>query len=175
MMISIISATNRRNSNTLNVAREIERFISEIGPAPAFFNLEDLPGNLFVPEMYTDDKSEAFKKIEKEILIPSQKFVFVLPEYNGSYPGILKAMMDASDIKKCWYNKKALLIGVADGRAGNLRGMDHLTGVLNYMRVSVYHDKLPISKIESLMENGQFIDDDTLRTVKKLLHEFIQF
>ncbi len=77
-------------------------------------------------------RTPEFIKIENEILIPTQKFIFIIPEYNGTFPGVLKAMIDNSDIKKAWYHKKALLTGVSTGRAGNLRGMDHLSASLHY-------------------------------------------
>ncbi len=60
-----------------------------------------------------------FLKIENEILIPTQKFIFIIPEYNGTFPGVLKAMIDNSDIIR--YHKKAILTGVSSGRAGNFK------------------------------------------------------
>ena len=40
----------------------------------------------------------------------------VMPEYNGSFPGILKLLFDTTDIKRCWWHKKAALVGVASCR-----------------------------------------------------------
>ncbi len=72
------------------------------------------------------ERNPEFSKIETTVLEPAQKFIFVSPEYNGSIPGVLKAMFDISDVKKTWWGKKALLTGVSTGRAGNLRGMDSI-------------------------------------------------
>src|SRR6266536_6326177 len=117
-----------------------------------------------------------FLKIENEILIPTQKFIFIIPEYNGSFPGVLKAMIDISDIRKTWWGKKALLTGVSTGRAGNLRGMDHMTGVLNYVRMIVHHNKLPISVIDKVMnEGGTITDKNTLLAIDQQVDEFINF
>lgn len=115
-------------------------------------------------------------EIEKEFLIPAERFVFVLPEYNGSFPGILKTMLDQSDIKKCWWGKKAMLTGLADGRAGNFRGLEHMSGILQYLRMHVYWDKLPISRInEELDAGGEFLRPVTQAQVEAQIDGFLRF
>ena len=99
-----------------------------------------------------------------------------MPEYNGSYPGILKLMIDNTDVKKAWAHKKVLLTGVSSGRAGNLRGMEHLTGVLLHMKMLVHPNRLPISLVDTLMdEHFQFTDTSTLKAIHTQLDEFINF
>src|SRR5664279_264802 len=146
-MYTIISGTNRIGSQTEKVAAEYKRILREKNIDAGILSLI----NLDVLE-----RTAGFIKIENEILIATQKFIFILPEYNGTFPGVLKAMIDNSDIKKVWYHKKALLTGVSTGRAGNLRGMDHLSASLNYRKMNVHHNKLPISHIDSVMDaNGR--------------------
>ncbi len=122
------------------------------------------------------ERNPEFSKIETTVLEPAQKFIFVSPEYNGSIPGVLKAMFDISDVKKTWWGKKALLTGVSTGRAGNLRGMDHLTAILHFMKVIVHPNKLPISVVDKLVdEKGELTDASTLAVIEEQLNEFIQF
>lgn len=122
------------------------------------------------------NKNPEFSKLEKEYLIPAQKFIFIIPEYNGSFPGVLKAMIDISDIRNSWWGKKALLTGVSTGRAGNLRGMDHMTGILNFIKIIVHPNKLPISVIDKVMDkNGIITDKITLQVISQQLDEFINF
>jgi chromate reductase len=167
MEYTIISATNRKDSNTLKIARAYQEILKEKGIESQLLNLEGL--NVL-------DRNPELEKVEKKYLIPASKFIFILPEYNGSYPGVLKALMDNSDIRSAWWGKKALLTGVSVGRAGNLRGMEHLTGVLHYLKVSVHHNKLPISVVDKLLDpQGHLTDEPTVGTVKKQLEEFISF
>ncbi len=64
----------------------------------------------------------------------------------------------------------------ASGRSGNLRGMDHLTGILMYMNMIIYPDRLPVSRIEHLLaEKVTLTDTDTQNAITKLLNEFILF
>ena len=143
-MYTIISGTNRMGSHTEKVAEEYQRILKNKNIDANIFSLKGLD---------TLHRSEGILKAETEILIPTEKFIFIIPEYNGSYPGVLKAMIDNSDIRKAWNFKKALLTGVATGRAGNLRGMDHLSDTLHYMKMNVFYNKLPISVIDKVMDN----------------------
>ena len=84
-------------------------------------------------------------------------------------------MIDNSDIKKVWHYKKALLTGVATGRAGNLRGMDHLADTLHYMKMNVHYNKLPISVINKVMDENGHLNEETLKVINEQLDEFIDF
>ena len=69
-----------------------------------------------------------------------------------------------------------MLTGVSTGRAGNLRGMDHLASVLNYLKVMVHHNQLPISSVDKLMdEEGHFTDPNTLKAINLQLDEFLKW
>jgi chromate reductase len=165
--ITIISATNRIGSNTLKIASLIEQMLRERGVNAGLLSLEGLELNR---------KSEALVQLEQNYLFPVQKFVIVVPEYNGSYPGSLKTMIDLTDIKKAWWGKKAMLTGVSTGRAGNLRGMEHLTGTLNYLKVAVLPNRLPISVVDKLMDaEGVMRDEATLAAISAQLDEFLKF
>jgi NAD(P)H-dependent FMN reductase len=166
-MITIISGTNRKLSYTRKIAAEYQLLLRERGFNSIVFSLEDI--DLL---HYTAD----FKKVEEEILIPASHFIIISPEYNGSYPGVLKMLFDNSRSHEIWFHKKALLTGVASGRAGNLRGMDHLADVLNYLKITVHPNKLPISVINSLVNpDGKIIDKKTLKVINQQLDEFISW
>jgi chromate reductase len=166
-MYTIISGTNRNDSNSIRVAQYYQQLLKKKGAESKLLSLHGL--NVL-------ERNPEFTKIESEELMPAQKFIFVSPEYNGSFPGVLKAMFDISDIKKTWWGKKALLTGVSTGRAGNLRGMEDLTGILHFMKVVVHPNKLPISMVDKLMdENGNLNDAATLAAIKTQLNEFIEF
>ncbi len=121
-------------------------------------------------------RNDLFVKWENDVLIPTEKFIIISPEYNGSYPGILKLMIDNTDIKKVWWYKKVLLTGVSTGRAGNLRGMEHLSGVLLHLRMQVHYNRLPISVVDKLMdEHDHFTDLGTLNAINIQLDEFLKF
>lgn len=164
-MITIISGTHRKNSNTSKIAREYQLILQEKGIEAGLLSLEDLDLLQY---------NTAFETIENEILIPTSHFIIISPEYNGSFPGVLKMLFDTSRSHEIWFHKKALLTGVATGRAGNLRGMDHLADVLNYVKITVHPNKLPISAVNSVVNSdGKIIDNNTLKAINQQLDEFI--
>jgi chromate reductase len=164
-MVTIISGTNRKHSNTFKIASEYQLILREKGIEAGILSLEDLELMHY---------NTAFEAVENKILIPTTHFIIISPEYNGSFPGVLKMLFDTSRSHEIWFHKKALLTGVATGRAGNLRGMDHLADVLNYMKITVHPNKLPISAINSVVgSDGKIIDKNTLIAINHQLDEFI--
>lgn len=165
-MYTIISATNRKGSNTLKVASQYLLFLNELGIETKLLSLENFKSL---------QRDESFNELERTFLQPTQKFIFIMPEYNGSFPGIFKLMMDISDLATCWNYKKVMLVGVAAGRAGNLRGIDNMTNMCHYMKMNVFPHKLPLSSINSELSNDVFVKEATILTIKSQLIEFIRY
>lgn len=164
---TIVSGTNRPGSNTEKVARHYQQVLKSKGVTPQFITLE---------AWKYIDRTPEFIQLETDILTPTDKFIIISPEYNGSIPGVLKLMFDNSDYKKVWWGKKALLTGVATGRGGNLRGLEHLTSILHYLKVVVHPNKLPISSVDKLLNGaGTIHDPGTLKAIDAQIDEFIQF
>ncbi len=166
-MYLIISGTNRVGSNTLKVAKEYQRLLKEKSIDSELLSLEGI--NLL-------KRDADFERIENELIIPIDHYIFISPEYNGSFPGALKMLFDTGKTHSLWWHKKAMLTGVSTGRAGNLRGMDHLAGVLNHVKVTVLPNQLPISSVDKLMDaEGHFTDQNTLKAINQQLDEFIKW
>ena len=166
-MITVIAGTNRSDSMTLRTANLYLKLLSEKHGNVRLLSLENK--NVW-------ERGAEMLALEKEYLVPAEKFVFIMPEYNASFPGILKLMMDNSDIKKCWWYKKAALVGVSDGRAGNLRGIEHMTSILHYMKVHVLYNKVLLSRINEEIDNGgNLIKADTKAMIALQIEEFLKF
>lgn len=166
-MITLISGTARAGSRTRKLSDYYLGVFRGLGISPKLFCLE---------EYAVWERDENFIQSESDLLVPAEKFVFIVPEYNGSIPGILKMLFDNSDIKNCWWGKKAMITGLADGRAGNLRGLDHLTNILNYLHVNVYWNKIPLSRISSEMDDtGNMLLEGTRRAITEQIEGFLAF
>lgn len=180
-MITVISGTNRRKSFTLPVAKQYFKLLGKYANEEIkILSLEKLPLELFHTGMYHENgQTKSLIKLQNEYMIPAKKFLIVMPEYNGGFPGVLKMFIDACSVReysKTFEGKKVAMVGLASGRAGNLRGMDHLTGVMNYLGCIVMPNKLPISQIENIIdENGEIIEKESLQTIKKQIKDFIAF
>lgn len=165
-MYLIISGTNRTDSFTLRIAEHYQSVLKKKNKESRILSLTGLP---------LLERSSSVVEIEKEWLLPASKYIFISPEYNGSIPGVLKCLIDVSDVRRVWKGKKALLTGVSTGRAGNLRGMDHLTGILHFVGTVVHPNKLPISVVDTLFNENRISHQETLRAINRQLDEFVEF
>lgn len=179
-MITVISGTNRKNSECLQFADLYYQMLKELAPQETvkLLSLEQIPHDWFTADMYTQ-QSDSLRRIQDEYILPAQKLVFVTPEYNGSIPGSVKLFIDGCTVREYSRNfqgKKAALLGIASGRAGNLRGMEHLTGILNYLGTIIMPNKLPISSISKLKNGeGKIGDENTLKVMRAHADAFLKF
>jgi chromate reductase, NAD(P)H dehydrogenase (quinone) len=166
-MYTIISGTGRANSNSLKLCKVYQSMLTTMGIESKILDLQLLQ---------TTHRNDDFIALEKEYLLDAKKFIVIIPEYNGSIPGILKLMIDMCDIKNVWWGKKVMMTGLASGRAGNNRGLDHLTNILNYLKVHTYYNKIPLSQIETeLTADGALIKETTEQVIKSQIQGFLEF
>jgi hypothetical protein len=54
--------------------------------------------------------------------------------------------------------------------------MEHLTGTLLYLKMNVYHNRLPISQVDKLLDGSdKLADQDTLKLVNSQIEDFINY
>jgi chromate reductase len=173
-MVTIISATNRPGSSTLKLAKYYQKKLSEKGLETGLLSLAQLPGNIIESDLF-GKRSAEFQPIQ-DIVTSTEKFLFVIPEYNGSFPGVLKVFMDACSFPESFYEKKAALVGLSSGKYGNIRGIDHFTGICHYMHLHVMSLKIHIADIRGeLNTDGDLFKEDTLRFTNEQMEKFISF
>lgn len=95
--ITVIAGTNRPGSRTLQIAQQYIRLLQDYPVTAHLLSLEGLDLNRRTAEL---------EQIENTLIIPVQKFIFILPEYNGSFSGAVKTFIDLTRYKECWYYKK---------------------------------------------------------------------
>ncbi len=173
-MITIIAATNRPGSNTLKLAKHYQQALKEKGTIAEVLSLEDLPANFIASDMY-GKRSDAFMDIQNKITA-SSKFILVVPEYNGSFPGVLKTFIDACKFPESFYGKKVALVGLSSGKYGNVRGIEHLTGICHYIHLHVMPLRLHIPAFDQELDHdGHLIKEDTLRFIDQQAEQFIAY
>src|SRR5579863_1770560 len=173
-MITIISSTNRPGSSTLKVAQNYRHLLKDKGIDAGLLSLSQLPPNLLETDLY-GKRSVEFEPIQ-DIVTQTDKFIFIIPEYNGSFPGILKVFVDACSFPESFYEKKAALVGISSGKYGNIRGIDHFTGVCHYMHLNILSLKIHIPSVHKEIDaDGSFFKEDTVRFIDEQIDKFIKF
>lgn len=173
-MISIISSTNRPESYSLRLSKWINNCLTDSTIPSQILDLAELPGDFPAKKIrkinYPEFDSEIISKIENV-----NKFIFVIPEYNGSFPGILKTLIDSVP-PRYFHGKKASLIGISSGKFGALRALDDFTGVLHYLQVEVLSNKPKLPEIEKLIDqNGKISDINTIERLQTHLNKIYSF
>lgn len=170
-MISIIAGTNRDNSQTLRVSKYYESVLKAKGVDCQLLDLSELPNDFVFSALYGAQNDE-FNQITNKYVLEPSKLIIISPEYNGSFPGILKAFIDGWNPRQT-PGKWAALTGVASGRQGNARGMDDLTNILNYLKINVIPVKPPMSQIFNLFNEAGELVDQGMKEVIELQIELL--
>lgn len=135
-MIEIISGTNRPQSNSYKIALLYQQILFEKDAEANVLNIADLPQNFIFNDLYKKESTNAFLQLKTRVK-NANAVVFIIPEYNGSYPGVLKAFIDGFDYPADFSDKQAAIVGLSAGTQGNANGISHLTDVLSHMGFNI--------------------------------------
>jgi chromate reductase len=173
-MTTIIAGTNRLESYTLKLAVYYQKILKNKGLNAGLLSLADLPESLIHTDMYGKNNPD-FQPFQ-DLIDNTDKFLFIIPEYNGSFPGILKLFIDSCRYPGSFSGKKAALLGLSTGKYGNVRGVDHFTSVCHYMNLHILPTVLHIPAIhKELNEEGELFKEDTLKFTNDQMDRFIAF
>lgn len=174
-MVKIIVGTNRKDSVSKNIASIYLEILENLNTPSQILHLEDLPHDFVFSALYENNGKNpdynAFHQKVKE----GQKFVFIVPEYNGSFPGILKAFIDGMTYPNSFRNKKCALVGISSGIGGGGIALSHLTDIFHYLGMHVLALKPKLAKIEENMSDNLLTNRlymDLLHTQAQMLIDF---
>ena len=146
--IIVVSGTNNKDSLTAQVADYYAGLLHQQGCDNQVLKLTDLPADFTATALYENNgKNTTFNRL-RAIMEAAQKYVFIIPEYNGSFPGVFKAFIDGLKFPGTFRGKKCALVGVSQGPQGGAFAMSHLTDIFHYLRMHVYPLKPRLSSIQ---------------------------
>lgn len=155
-MITIIAGTNRPNSRARRISELYAANLRESGAEVQILDLAALPADFTASALYHNvGQHPEFNQLVN-LASGAEKLVFVVPEYNCSYPGVLKAFIDGLPYPGGIRDKKAALVGLSSGTQGGLLALSHLTDVLMYLGTAVLPQRVRLPNIEaSLTTTGE--------------------
>ena len=172
--ILIISGTNRPGSSTLKVAKLVERHYRQAGLPAELYSLTELPPEVFTPEAYAA-KPPAFAAVQQRVLAAPGLHV-VTPEYNGSFPGVLKYFIDLLKFPDSFEHKPVAFVGVASGVWGALRSVEQLQLIFGYRNAHVFPDRVFVPSIgQKLDPAGNLTDPSIDQRLAKQVAGFASF
>ena len=171
----IISGTNRLEALSPTIANAYANLVREEGLEADVIDLRELPVDYISTALYGNaGKNEEFNILRNKMR-DADKFVFIVPEYNGSFPGVLKAFIDGLDFPETFTGKKAALVGVSAGMLGSSHAMSHLTDILNYCGTHVLARKPRLTGISKYLTDSILTNESYVGQLQKQIKELINF
>jgi NAD(P)H-dependent FMN reductase len=167
LSLPVILGTARKGRMSVHVARWMTAHIAaRPGIDTELIDIAELP-------LAIDDAGEATKDPRLSgTLAAADGLVIVSPEYNHSFPGLLKHVLDG--YLKEYIHKAVGVVGVSAGPFGGTRGIQDLLPVLRELGlVTIFWDVNigPVSRVFD--ESGQLLDPAVVRRTDKFLDELI--
>jgi NAD(P)H-dependent FMN reductase len=136
------------------VADYYQNLLTKLDTPSMILDLIHLPHDFTVSAMYENSgKSEGFNGL-RALLEKTDKFIFIVPEYNGSYPGVLKAFIDGLPYPNSFTNKKAALVGLSSNPQGATIAMSHLNDVFSYLGMNTLALRVKLAQIRNHYAEG---------------------
>jgi chromate reductase, NAD(P)H dehydrogenase (quinone) len=158
-MILIIATTNRRNSKTYKIAEYYQRLLLPYEVESSILSLEHLPPDFVFSALYENaGRNEDFNRLQDR-MAEADKYVFIVPEYNASFPGVLKSFLDGLGWPSVMKGKLTAMVGISDGVMGGVHALSHLTDVFHYLGCHVLPTLVRIPLMKKNFTEGEVQDD----------------
>ena len=92
MRIVVVCGTNRDGALSRGLATEAAECYKNLGHEVDLLDMAELPADALLPTAYKERPASVQALVDR--FLASDGAVFVVAEYNGSYPGVLKLFVD---------------------------------------------------------------------------------
>jgi len=172
--ILLISGTNRPGANALRVTKIIEAHYVSQGLPVELYSLADMPRELFDATSYAT-KPASWNAVQQRVVAAAGLHV-VTPEYNGSFPGVLKYFIDMLKFPESFERKPVAFVGEAAGVWGGLRSVEQLQLIFGYRNAYVYPERVFIPGINGKLDaEGRLTDAETDKRLSMQVDGFAKF
>lgn len=172
-MIEIISGTDRPGSRTLTVAKHMLELYKSLKADVNLIDLSQLKlSDLAAGEYYkpiSGGYADAVRRVTE-----ARGLVLVVPEYNGSYPGILKLFIDYWRYPESFEHRPVSMIGLGT-RWGGLRPVEHLQQALGYRNAYVFPNRVFLSNIKDVLKDGTISDPNLSELLNVQARGFLKY
>jgi chromate reductase, NAD(P)H dehydrogenase (quinone) len=171
--IVIIPGTNRANAVSLTCAQLVEKDYRALGCTTDLLTL-DLEADFLAPSAYGQKTPAINSRVER--YLKADGAVFIIPEYNGSYPGVLKLFVDMLPDKTSFNKRPCAFIGIAAGQFQALRAVEHFQGVAAYRNAYLFPNRIFIGAVhKAFTADGQLTDPALRDRFSSQAKDFLAF
>lgn len=172
-MIEIISGTDRPGSNSLVIARLLVADYQAQQVDVGLIDLQQLSLVDAAGGVYFKGAQGSFQTAVDRVT-RADGLVVVVPEYNGSFPGILKLFIDYWKYPDSFENRPIALVGLG-AKWGGLRPVEHLQQVFGYRNAFIFPNRVFISNVKDSLKGGVVSDLVVNDLLKIQTRDFLKF
>lgn len=173
MHIVIIPGTNRSGSLSVGLARLLLADYHALGATTDLLELA-LTAEFLEPAAYKQPTAGITAMVNR--FLAADGVVFVVPEYNGSYPGVLKLFIDMLPYPQGFERRPCAFVGLAAGQFQGLRAVEHLQAVAGYRNAVMYPQRVFIGEsFKQLTPEGTLVDPKLAERLRAQAAGFTQF
>lgn len=175
MDIKIISGTDRPNSNSLKFSNFIQaKFMEFTNQNVDVISLEDFPLADVQGGIYGSEPQSVIEF--RQPIVDADGLLFVIPEYNGSFPGILKMLIDYLPFPESFVNMPIAYIGIAAGAFGAMRPVEQFQMVTAYRNAVSFPERLFIPRFSKEFDSEAGLTDHFKQELlKSMVVNFVEF
>lgn len=162
MHIVVVCSTNRKGSLSRKLTHCIAEDFREQGASVDVLDMEELTPEFLSPTAYKEPEPAVSAMVDR--FLAADGVVFVVAEYNGSYPGILKLFVDMLPYPEGFDSRPCAFVGLAAGKFQGLRAVEHLQQVAGYRMAHIYPRRLFIGNSYSQFDGEGRLRDEELAT-----------
>lgn len=173
MHIVVVCGTNRDGARSRLLATEVAESYRQRGQDVGLLDMNELPQSVLDPHAYQEKSPEVQAIVDR--FLKSDGVVFVIPEYNGSYPGVLKLFVDMLPFPEGFDQRPCAFIGLAAGQFKGLRAVEHFQQVAGYRNAHLFPRRLFIGDSYKQFVDGKLADDELSRRLYEQADQFLEF
>lgn len=165
-MITIVNPSSRPGGRSAVIASTYKSILDDLEEPSCILNLSDFTPAMIDAIYYTFAEDKKGFDVLQQTVDKSEKFVFILPEYNGSFPGLLKLFIDACTYPDSFEHKKAAMVGLSGGTQGAALAMGHFADILNYFGAHTLALRPRFIRINEAIADGRLHNEEYLEFLK---------
>jgi NAD(P)H-dependent FMN reductase len=169
----IISGTNRPGSRSRQVSTLIQKIYVDLAEQVEIIDLAELPYADLTGAHYAGGASDLWTAAINKVNSASG-LIFVVPEYNGSFPGALKYFIDHWKYPESFEYRPVCFVGLG-GLFGGLRPVEQLQQVMGYRNAFQYPERIFLTNIFKTLKAGELDDPVALPLLKSQAKGFQAF
>ena len=173
MRLVVVCGTNRDGALSRLLAQEVAKAYETNDHQVDLLDMNELPADALSPIVYREPSSAVTDLVDR--FLAADGAVFIVPEYNGSYPGVLKLFVDLLPYPAGLNSRPCAFIGLAAGKFQGLRAVEHFQQVAGYRNAYIYPRRIFIGDSYQKFADGRLTDDELVKRLAEQAEGFVAF